>query len=236
MPKLLIIKTGSTMPALKAQSGDFEDWIRDGMDWSRDDTIVVDVSLGDRLPPYCQIDGIAITGSHAMVSHRLDWSEYTAEWLHTAAQKQIPTLGICYGHQLLAHALGGEVDYNPVGREVGTIVVTLQPEAQSDPLFADLPDQIPVQLSHRQAVLKLPPDVTWLASSDMAQHQAFRYGESVWGMQFHPEFLPHVMQAYTTYAHDGLAAEGQDPTAIHAAIQATPIGLKIMQRFSAMVI
>lgn len=231
----LVIKTGSTMPDLKARRGDFEDWILQGLDISPDRAWVVDVSEGEALPHYHEICGLAITGSHAMVTEQRDWSEATAEWLATAAAKQIPTLGICYGHQLLAHCLGGKVDWNPKGREVGTIDVTLHPTAQDDPLFADLPNSISVNLSHRQAVLELPPDVTLLASSAMADHIAFRYGENVWGLQFHPEFDRDVMQSYIRYAREGLIAESQDPDALLAQTQETPQGLQVMARFAALV-
>ncbi|MBE9028420.1 glutamine amidotransferase [filamentous cyanobacterium LEGE 11480] len=234
MSNLLIVKTGSTMPELYAQCQDFEHWIARSMDWPLAEIQVVDVSLGETLPPYETIDGIVITGSHALVTEHQDWSEVTAAWLAIAAQQQIPTIGICYGHQLLAYALGGTVDFNPVGREVGSITVSLQSAAQDDPLFGNLPANILVNLSHRQAVLALPTDVTHLASSAMAEHQAFRYGEQVWGLQFHPEFDEQITRAYITYAKAGLSQEGQDPDAIYANVQPTPIGLEIMQRFAAL--
>jgi GMP synthase (glutamine-hydrolysing) len=231
----LIIKTGSTMPELKTRRGDFEDWILQGLDISSDRALVVDVSAGEKLPNYHEISGLAITGSHAMVTEQREWSETTAAWLAVAAEKQIPTLGICYGHQLLAHGLGGAVDWNPKGREVGTIAVTLHPESQTDSLFAGLPEAITVNLSHRQTVLELPPDATLLASSTMADHIAFRYGENVWGLQFHPEFDRDVMQSYIRYAREGLLAESQDPDTLLAKTQETPQGLQIMARFAALV-
>lgn len=233
MSKLLVIKTGTTMPELRSRSGDFEDWIIAGLGLGRDQTIVVDVTQGERLPEYHQIAGIVITGSHAMVTDRQDWSEATAEWLVTAAHKQIPTLGICYGHQLLAYALGGQVDDHPKGREVGTIAIQLHATAQDDPLFNGFPEQILVQLSHRQAVLKLPDRGTLLASNDQVEHQAFRYGEVVWGTQFHPEFDVTVTQAYIDYARVGLTEEGQDPDHLHQTSQNTPWGRALLQRFAA---
>lgn len=224
------------MPELRQQRGDFDDWMVEAMDLCRSEVETIDVSLGDRLPEFHQVNGIVITGSHAMVTERHDWSEYSAEWLQIAAQKQIPTLGICYGHQLMAYALGGSVAYMPDGREVGTLPVTLQPAAQGDFLLRDLPQNVWVQLSHRQAVMELPPDAVWLASSDRVPFEAFRYGDRVWGMQFHPEFSVDVMQAYTRYAHEGLMREGFDADAIYSQIQDTPDGLKIMQRFASLVV
>ncbi len=223
------------MPELQQQRGDFEDWMIEALAVCRSQVETVDVSLGEKLPAFHQVSGVVITGSHAMVTQHHDWSEYSAEWIKIAADKQIPTLGICYGHQLIAYALGGSVDYMPDGREVGTLPVTLHPSAQEDALLHDLPEQILVQLSHRQAVMELPPDTVLLASSDRVPFEAFRYGDRVWGMQFHPEFSTDVMQAYTRYARSGLESEGFDPDHIYRQITDTPNGLTIMQRFAGLV-
>lgn len=223
------------MPELQQQRGDFEDWMIEALAISRSQVETVDVSVGEQLPEFHQVSGVVITGSHAMVTEHHDWSEYSAEWIKVAADKQIPTLGICYGHQLIAYALGGSVDYMADGREVGTLPVKLHPSAQEDALLHDLPEQILVQLSHRQAVMELPPDAVLLASSDRVPFEAFRYGDRVWGMQFHPEFSTDVMQAYTKYARSGLESEGFDPDYIYRQITDTPNGLTIMQRFAGLV-
>ena len=223
------------MPELQQQRGDFEDWMIEALAICRSEVETVDVSVGEQLPAFHQVSGVVITGSHAMVTEHHDWSEYSAEWIKVAADKQIPTLGICYGHQLIAYALGGSVDYMADGREVGTLPVKLHPSAQEDALLHDLPEQILVQLSHRQAVMELPPDAVLLASSDRVPFEAFRYGDRVWGMQFHPEFSTDVMQAYTKYARSGLESEGFDPDYIYRQITDTPNGLTIMQRFAGLV-
>lgn len=223
------------MPELQQQRGDFEDWMIEALAVCRSQVETVDVTIGEQLPAFHQVSGVVITGSHAMVTEHHHWSEYSAEWIKIAADKQIPTLGICYGHQLIAYALGGAVDYMPDGREVGTLPVTLHSSAQEDALLHDLPEQILVQLSHRQAVMELPQDTVLLASSDRVPFEAFRYGDRVWGMQFHPEFSTDVMQAYTKYAQSGLESEGFDPDHIYRQIADTPYGLTIMQRFAGLV-
>ncbi len=66
-----------------------------------------------------------MTGSWAMVTDRLAWSEKTAAWIRSAMAVEMPLFGICYGHQLMADALGGEVAYHPAGRETGCKAITL---------------------------------------------------------------------------------------------------------------
>ena len=149
MGKILIVKTGSTLPELQARRGDFEDWTlaRLGVDAAR----VVDVTRGERLPDATGFGGVVVTGSHDMVTEHLPWSERTAEWLAGAVARQVPTLAICYGHQLLAYALGGDVNDNPQGAEYGTVEVALAPEAAADPLLVAL-DRPTASLGTEQCV------------------------------------------------------------------------------------
>ena len=157
MPTVIIIKTGGTMASLKSRRGDFEDWILAGMGIEDRQARVVDVAAGQPLPPAANAGGVIITGSHEMVTDRREWSERTASWLAEAASGGTPLLGICYGHQLLAHALGGVVDYNPRGEEMGTTEVTLLSAAFRDPLLDGLPATITVHVSHSQSVIRLSP-------------------------------------------------------------------------------
>ena len=131
-----------------------------------------------------------------MVTERRDWSERSAAWLRDAAQAGMPLFGICYGHQLLAHALGGEVGDNPAGREMGTIGLELHPHAEHDPLFAGLPAQFAAQATHLQTVLRAPEGATVLARSSQDDCHAFRWGDRAWGVQFHPEFSATHMRGY----------------------------------------
>jgi len=220
--KLIIIKTGNTMSSLKAARGDFEDWILAGMGVEARHALVVDVAEGQTLPRPENDAAIVITGSHDMVSDRLEWSERTAAWLASAVSHGAPILGICYGHQLLAHALGGDVNYNPRGQEMGTTEVTVLAEASTDPLLRGLPEAINVHVSHSQSVLRLPPGALRLAGNDWDRNQAFRVGDCAWGVQFHPEFDAEIMRAYA--AKEGSSAEIR--------IFDTPIGSQILGRFA----
>lgn len=113
-PKLVILKTGSTYPSLKARFGDFDRWFVRGLGGGLDIS-VVNVAAGESPGHPEQWDGIVVTGSPAMVTDRETWSELTGTWLAQAVDQKVPLLGVCYGHQLLAHALGGEVGYHPRG-------------------------------------------------------------------------------------------------------------------------
>lgn len=196
MKPLIIFKVGDAVGSLPRESGDFEHWIIDGIGPMQDSIEIIDPRCGDPLPGIADVGGAIITGSGSMVTDRAPWSEDLARWLRTAVPENVPILGICYGHQLLAHALGGEVGYHSLGIEIGTVSVRLSPSAHDDALFADFPDEFLAQAVHRQSVMRLPPGAVLLAGNDFEPHHAFRVGESAWGVQFHPEFSPEVMAGY----------------------------------------
>ncbi|MEX1167072.1 MAG: gamma-glutamyl-gamma-aminobutyrate hydrolase family protein, partial [Hydrogenophaga sp.] len=136
---LLILKVGQTHAAIRERLGDFDDWIAAGLQRGGAQTATLDPRQGDALPDPITLAGIVITGSHAMVSDREPWSEALLPWLRRAVECQTPLLGICYGHQLLAHALGGEVGFHPGGVEIGTVEVQRNAARDNDPLIGSLP-------------------------------------------------------------------------------------------------
>jgi len=192
--RFLIVQTGSALPTLARRHGDFPDWFRRGLGLARGEIETVRVDIGERLPDPHRFLGAVITGSPAMVSDRLEWSERTAGWLRAALDAELPLLGVCYGHQLLAHALGGRVGDHPRGREVGTVEV--QRCGAEDALFGTLPPRFRAHVTHRQSVLELPPGAVVLARSAHEPHQAVRYAPGAWGLQFHPEFSTEVLRGY----------------------------------------
>jgi len=228
----LVLKTGTTLAALRERRGDFEHWIAEGMGVAHDALDVVSPFEGEALPDAAAPPAVIVTGSPAMVSAREAWSERSAEWLAGVVQRGTPVLGICYGHQLLAHGLGGRVGANPRGREIGTVRVRLLPEAKSDALLGVLDSQIDAQQSHSESVLELPPGARRLAENDHDPHQAYAIGEHVWGVQFHPEFDGDVIRAYLEARAEPLRAEGLDPEAIAAAVTETPTGALLLRRFA----
>lgn len=230
MKPFLILETGRPTGALR-RHGNFGHWIRVAAGLHGREARHCHVAAGEPLPDAGDFSGVLITGSAAMVSDREPWSERSADWLRDAAEAGKPLFGICYGHQLLAHALGGLVGDNPRGREIGTVPVRLHAEAAHDPLFAGLPGEIAAQATHRQTVLLPPAGAAVLARSDKDDCQAFRWGAHVWGVQFHPEFSAQMMRGYIHARRDALTTEGMPPQALLQAVKPAPQARRVLKRF-----
>jgi len=226
---IALIKTGTTVPQILLRHGDFEDWFAEGMGVS--DLLQIDVYKQQALPEAETLAGIVITGSPSMVSAREDWSERTAEWLRHAVPTGIPVLGVCYGHQLLAHALGGRAGLNPAGRQIGTVTTQLMDSAADDPLLGGLPQTFASQTSHSEVVLELPPGAECLATSPLNDTFAIRFAENVWGVQFHPEFSKSVMSEYIRCRAKAVLEEGLNPDRLLENISDTEQAKSVLRRF-----
>ncbi len=229
---LVIVKLGDTHARLRERRGDFEHWIADGLGSQTLPLLVIDPRRGDTLPEPDAVSGVVVTGSHAMVSHREPWSERTAEWLAQLVAHGTPVLGICYGHQLLAHALGGEAGDHPEGIEIGTVSVTLDEAAATDPLLQGLPAEFPAHVVHLQSALRLPEGAVRLAGNAHEPVQAFRVGANAWGVQFHPEFDAETMRGYIDMLADDLKARDTDTAALRNRVAETDTAAALLGRFA----
>lgn len=233
MKQIALIKTGGTIPGIKQEFGDFEDWFSAGLGVPSVKTVAV--YQQEALPDFNELSGIVVSGSAAMVSEKEDWSEETARWLKQAVDAGVPVLGVCYGHQLLAHALGGEVGPNPNGRQIGTVNAHMLAEAADDPLLGDLPTNYPVQTSHSESVLSLPPNARRLATSARDDNFAIRFADKAWGVQYHPEFSAPVMREYLTRRADAIRSEGQDPDDLKSKVTDSKTSASVLRKFAEMV-
>jgi len=231
MSKLLIVKTGSAPPAVAAEHGDFEHWFLNGLDLTAEDVRVVDVQSGEDLPLRpAELAGVLVTGSPAMVSHREDWSERTAAWLVESHRASVPMLGVCYGHQLIAHALGGTVGPNPAGRRMGTKVVRIR--SDPDGLLAGLEADSDLHVTHVEAVLKLPAGARIVADTHGDPHHALHFGQRSWGVQFHPEFSARIMASYIHLRATELLDEGHCPDTLLGELKDSPDGARVLRGFT----
>jgi GMP synthase (glutamine-hydrolysing) len=149
------------------------------------------------------------------------WSLGLCEYVRGAVERGVPVLGVCFGHQLLAHAFGGRVHRHPRGREAGTVEVELTDAGVSDPLFAGVPRRLRVNTTHGDEVAVLPEGGMVLARNAWSAVQAFALGSLVRGVQFHPEYTGEVLRAYALAKRDFLEREAGTGAADRVAATAT---------------
>lgn len=195
------------------------------------DVTDVDVEMAGALPDAREFAGVIVTGSASMVTDRLPWSERAAAWIRDNSGR-VPMLGVCFGHQLIAHALGGTVNWNPTGPEYGTVEVTATAAANEDTLMTGMPRRFAVQSAHHQTVVGLPEGTVVLAEGKSGCHAA-RFTESIWGVQFHPEYDARINLAVLDIFSEGLARDGVDVAAGRASIRSTETAKGVLSNFAA---
>jgi GMP synthase (glutamine-hydrolysing) len=211
MPRLVVLKTGDPVPKVAETRGQFADLIAStvGDAWSGDWSAV---DVREEPPP--DPDSAAafiITGSSSSVTERAPWMLRAEEWIRNAHAKQTKIFGICFGHQLIGQALGGQVEKNPRGREIGKVSVE---RIANDPIFSGLSSSFEVYATHVDSVITLPPGATLLAKTALEPHAAFSIGQNIRAVQYHPEIDDHVMTEYLKARFDVLKSEGLDADAI----------------------
>jgi GMP synthase (glutamine-hydrolysing) len=207
---ILIVKmTDIPIRRSRKKIGDFEDWIIEKCSFSRTNYLVVNVKNRDQLPQPSSLAGVIITGSHDNITEQTPWMLQLCDWLKQLPQEQVPVLGICFGHQVLAHALGGKVGYHPNGGEYGLVPVKINKTKLPQPFFTQLPDEFFVFASHEQTVLRqLPAGAKITLAKHQHEHQTIgTVYPQIWGCQFHPEFSHLVSDHYASGA--GLKIENQ---------------------------
>jgi GMP synthase (glutamine-hydrolysing) len=147
----------------------------------------VELDAGEPLPDPRRFDAIVAMGGPMSVNDEaeLPWLAGEKRAIRAAVEAGVPFFGACLGSQLLASALGARV-YSGPAPEVGLLPVFLTDEARRDPVFSELPSEL-LTLQWHGDTFDLPEGSTLLAGSPLYPHQAFRVGESAYGVQFHLE-------------------------------------------------
>ena len=229
---IIVLRTGDAVPEVAARRGEFLKWISEHIGGAWDGRFLEhDARTEAPLPDARAGSAIIVTGSSASVTERTPWMLRTEAYLRDVVSHEQPLLGICFGHQLLAQALGGHVVRNPRGREIGTVRVKLRDEAAADPLFSGLPNELEVNATHVDTVSRLPEGAQLLATTALEPHAAFRVGEWAYGVQFHPEIDGDVMRGYVKAREPIIRDEGLPFDLIHSNITDGPHGTMLLQNF-----
>lgn len=128
-----------------------------------------------------------ITGSNSGAYEQKAWIESLLEWIRQAYSQQVKLVGICFGHQIIAQALGGEVQKATQGWGIGV--------RTSDLLTEDTKKYFPnskmnLLYNHHDQVIVLPPNAVRLATSRFCTNECFQIDNCILTFQGHPEYTP----------------------------------------------
>jgi GMP synthase-like glutamine amidotransferase len=186
MSRITIIETGLVGPQYRERHGTYPQMF-ERMIASADPSIaydVVSIASGEQLPDPKGLDAILITGSAAGVYDDVDWIAPLEDFVRDAHDRRVPMVGICFGHQLIAQALGGTVRKSEKGWGIGRHVYRL---THDNGLIEG--DEIAVACSHQDQVITPPASAHTIMSSGFTPHAGLLYANgTTLSVQPHPEF------------------------------------------------
>jgi GMP synthase-like glutamine amidotransferase len=187
--KLGVLETGFPPEPLKARFGGYPAMFRDllGEDFA---WRTYDVQAGQWPDRPEAEDGYIVTGSAAGVYEQDAWIGRLLEFLR-GAKGRVRLVGVCFGHQAMAQALGGQVIKSPKGWGVGLHTY----EVKVHEPWMDSGPAISSPASHQDQVVELPPDARVLAASAFTPFGMIDYGQGAVSIQLHPEFDPAYAEA-----------------------------------------
>ena len=189
-----ILLTDHVVPKLIEKHGDqdeFYEYIFNEVDPSIN-LKVYDVVIDEYPNDIDECDGYIITGSKLSTYDDVHWIKTLEEYIRTLDASKKNLLGVCFGHQLIAQALGGKVEKAKVGWTLG-----VQPYdfLSNFPWVKNHNESVRLIHSHQDQVTELPVKAELIAKNDMVPVAMFRVGNHIMSMQGHPEFSED-------YAHD----------------------------------
>lgn len=188
--RIAILETGYPPEHLIPDHGTYPDmlqrWLGPEFQYA-----VFDVQKGAPPPDPAAYDAVVVMGSPSGVYDGDPWIARLLEWLRQA-RGQTRMMGVCFGHQALAQAWGGEVRKAPAGWGLGLHRYAVREPA---PWMDEAVTEIAIPVSHQDQVIAAPPDATVLAGSAFTPHAVLAYGDHALSFQCHPEFTRAYAEA-----------------------------------------
>jgi GMP synthase (glutamine-hydrolysing) len=180
--------------------------------------------LGDSLDLGAH-DGVIVMGGPQSANDQAMSAEF--HFIQQALDTKTPVLGICLGAQLIAKALGAHIYRNPE-KEIGWAPVYLTDDGGSDRVFGRLSSPSTFFHWHSETFM-LPPGAVSLAYSDKCRQQAFRFHETVYGIQFHPEITPEMIVDWSAQPVNCADADTLDAPLDPNAADSGPLARQILE-------
>lgn len=179
--KIGILQTGRAPQNLRAEHGDYDLMCADLIREDSDEIISYAVLDGALPNDVNECDVWFVTGSRHGVYEQHDWIAPLEGFLRQAFKAERKIVGVCFGHQILAQALGGKVHKHPGGYGIGVM----------DYVFDDGGDgkeSVSLCAWHQDQILEIPKMATVIGTSDFCRYAALSYGDTAISFQAHPEF------------------------------------------------
>lgn len=188
---ILIVETGIAPDPLANKFGRYPDMFEHLLGKTRAEFTFTacPVFQGAALPAPDSVDGVLITGSPAGVYDDLPWIAPLEEFIRSAMERKIPTIGVCFGHQLMVQALGGLVEKSGKGWGAGVHTYSVTDDAGYSALNGR--QFLSCAVSHQDQVITLPRGAQRLAGSAFCPFGLLTFAQGPGlSMQMHPEFSP----------------------------------------------
>jgi GMP synthase (glutamine-hydrolysing) len=177
-------------------------------------------------------DGVIMTGSPRDAWTDDPVNELMCDVVRSCLDSSKPFLGVCYGHQILGRTLGAKVGRHPAGLQLGPVLMNLSDEGKQDALFDGTGDSFEALSGHADYVAEVPKETVLLASGGVTTVQGIRWGERIYGVQFHPEMNADILQfLWQARITDWKGNASFDLAQQVAAIHDTPVGTKVLKNF-----
>lgn len=193
--KIGILQTGLAPDVLKDEMGDYPDMFARLLAGHGFDFVTYRVVEGEFPASVTECEGWLITGSRHGAYEDHPWIPPLEEFIRHAYWAHVPIVGICFGHQIVAQAMGGKVERYPEGWAVGA----------TDYDFGDT--TLRLNAWHRDQVTEVPPMAEVIASNDFCANAALLYGDRALTVQAHPEFRPEFIDGLMRTRGKGLVPD-----------------------------